>query len=904
MRWVKEAWRRMLSLTRLGALERGLDEEIRFHLDQQTEKNRRAGMPADEARRQALLKFGAIDRTREGTRDQFRPVAFDDLLRDVRYVVRSLRRAPGFTATALITLALGIGATTAVFSVVYAVLIKPLPYPRADEIVSLEHRATGVNEPDGRVREFSASLYFTYRDQNRTFQTLGLWSTGTASVTGGVEPEEVRTLNVSDGTLQALGVAPTIGRWFTKDEMRDEVRTGPSDAVILTSGYWQRHFGGDTAILGRRVIVNARPRTIVGVMPARFRFMDYDVDLIRPDEPDRKKVHLGGFIYQGLGRLRPGVTLAQANADFTRLIPVWLNAWPSPPGLDRQLFAGMRLTPALVPLSHAVVGNVSDVLWVLLATIGLVLLIACANVANLLLVRTEGRQHERAIRAALGAGRRRIARECLVESLVLALAGGVLGLGLAFAALRLLVLVGPESLPRLRDIAIDPTVVAFTVIVSIGSGLLFGMIPVLRLGAPQVGLSMRGSGWGSTSSRKGHRTRNTLVVLQVALALVLMVASALMVRTFVALRAVAPGFTAPEHVQLVRVAIPEALVADPEHVLGEQAAMRDRLRAIPGVTAVSFGDSAPLEDGANEATFVENARSGKPGGAPIRRLKLVAPGFLAAVGTPIVTGRDITWDDIHQRRPVVIVSENFAREYWRTAAAALGKRISENPTTSPWREIVGVAADVHDDGMQRPAPPIVYWPILMENFWGNRINLPRAVTFVIRSSRTGNAGFLDEVQQAIWAVNGSVPLARVSTLGDLYDRSMAQASFALVMLAVAGIMALVLGVVGIYGVIAYAVTQRTREIGIRVALGAPLGALKRMFVRQGLGLASVGIACGLAAAVVTTRVMAFLLFGISPLDPASYLAGALSLLIAAAVASYVPARQTTSVDPIDALRAE
>ena len=789
------------------------------------------------------------------------------------------------------------------FSVVYAVLIKPLPYPLADEIVSLEHRATGLNEPDGRVREFSASLYFTYLDQNRTFQTLGLWSTGTASVIGSVHPEEVRTLRVSDGTLQTLGIPPAIGRWFSKDEMRDEVRAGAGDAVMLTSGYWQRHFGGDTAILGRRVIVNARPRTIVGVMPARFRFLDYDVDLILPDQPDRKKVHLGGFIYQGLGRLRPGVTPAQANADIARLIPVWLKAWPSPPGLDRQLFARIGLAPALVPLSQAVAGNVSDVLWVLLATIGLVLLIACANVTNLLLVRTEGRQHELAIRAALGAGRRRIARECLVESLVLALAGGSLGLGLAFAALRLLVLIGPESLPRLRDIAIDPTVVGFTAIVSIGSGLLFGIIPVFRQGAPQVGLALKGSGRGSSSSRERHRARNTLVVLQVALALVLLVASGLMVRTFVALRAVEPGFTAPEHVQLLRVAIPETLVADPEHVLGQQAAMRDRLAAIPGVTAVSFADNAPLEYGANEATFVENEPSGQLGGAPIRRLKLVAPGLLAAVGTPMVTGRDITWDDIHQHRPVVMVSEKFAREYWRTPDAALGKRIRENPT-SPWREIVGVAADIHDDGMQRPAPPIVYWPVLMENFWGNRINVPRGVTFVIRSSRAGTAGFLEEIQQAIWAVNGSVPLARVSTLGELYDRSMAQASFALVMLAIAGTMALVLGVVGIYGVIAYAVTQRTREIGIRVALGAPLGALKRMFVRQGLGLACLGIACGLTAALATSRVMRFLLFDVSPLDPASYLAGALLLLIAAAVASYVPARQTTSVDPIDALRAE
>jgi predicted permease len=671
MGWIGDAWRQIRALTRLASLERGLDEEIRFHLDQQTEKHRRAGLPADEARRQALLSFGAIDRATEGSRDQFRPVRVDDLLRDLKYTVRGLRRSPGFTATALVTLALGIGATTAVFSVVYAVLIKPLPYPHAERLVSLEHTSAGRAAQDSQIQEFSASLYFTYLDRSRSFQALGLWSTGTVSVTGSANPEEVRALHVSDGMLQTLDVRPVIGRWFSKDEMSDEIRTGPAGTAMLTFGYWQRHYGGDTAVVGRRITVNARPRTIVGVMPARFRFLDYDVDLILPDQPDRKKLHLGGFVYRGLGRLRPGVTLAQADADLARLVPVWLNEWPSPPGLDRQLFAGMRLTPTLVPLSQAIAGSVGDVLWVLLATIGLVLLIACANVANLLLVRIEGRQHELAIRAALGAGRRRIARECVVESLVLALAGGVLGLGLAFAALRLLVLIAPASLPRLGDIAIDPTVVGFTLIVSMGSGLLFGIIPVFRHGAPQVGPALRGSGRGSSSSRERHRTRNTLVVLQVALALVLLVASGLLVRTFIALRAVQPGFTAPEHVQLVRVAIPETLVEDPERALHDLAAMRDRLAAVPGVAAVSFADAAPLEDGANEATFVENAPSSETVRAPIRRLKLVAPGLLAAVGTPILTGRDLTWDDIYQHQPVVMVSEKFAREYWRTPEAAL-----------------------------------------------------------------------------------------------------------------------------------------------------------------------------------------------------------------------------------------
>jgi predicted permease len=898
MRWISDGWRRIRTLTRLHALDRGLDEEIRFHFDQQTEKNRRAGMPPEEARRRAVARFGQIDRVRDRTRDQFRPVAMEDLVRDVRYACRGLRRAPGFTTVAVLTLALGIGATTAVFSVVHAAILTPLPYPRAEALVSLDHTGTALNFPDGRVPEVSGSLFYTYRDGNRSLQQLGLWSRRTASVTGTSRPDEVQVLNVSDGTLQTLAVTPMAGRWFT----RDETTAGSRDTAILMHGYWQRRFGGDLSAVGRTITVNGRTRTIVGIMPADFRFLDEDIDVILPIQLDRKDLHLGGFNFRGIARLRPGVTLAQANADLTRLIPIWLDSWPVPGGLTRAVFADVRLTPHLVPLSQAIVGSVADVLWILLATIGLVLLIACANVANLLLVRSEGRQHELAIRAALGAGRRRIARESLLESLVLALLGGGLGLALAFAALRLLVVLAPATVPRLHDAAIDPAVVAFTSLISIACALLFGIFPVLRQRTPQITAALAGSGRTASGSRERHRTRNALVVLQVALALVLLVASGLMVRTFLALRDVTPGFTISHPVQLVRVGLPEALIQDSEAVLAQQAAMRDRLAAIPGVTQVSFIDTAPLENGPREKTFVEQT-PGVSSGAPVRHFKFIAPGYFATVATPIVAGRDITWDEVYQLRPVTMVSENLAREHWGSANAALGKRITEDPN-SPWREIVGIVGNVHDDGMAYPAPAIVYWPALVRNIWGERVFVSRSVSFVIRSSRTGSDAFVEDVRRAIWSVNGNVPLAQVRTLDDLYRRSMTQTSFALVMLAIAGTMALVLGVVGIYGVIAYTVTQRTREIGIRVALGAQRGALKRMFVRQGLVLAGAGIVCGLAAAVAVSRVMAFLLFQISPLDPVTYLVGALGLLVAAAFASYIPALHTTSVDPIVALRNE
>jgi predicted permease len=673
---------------------------------------------------------------------------------------------------------------------------------------------------------------------------------------------------------------------------------------MLTFGYWHRRYGGDMSVIGRSMTVDSRPRQVIGVMPKGFRFLDTDADIILPYRFDRNRLLLGQFNYQGLARLKPGVTLTQANADVARMIPTWLKAWPSPPGIDPKMFENARIAPALRPLKEDVVGDVGNVLWVLMGTIGIVLLIACANVANLLLVRAEGRQHELAIRAALGAGWGRIARELLLESLVLGFVGGTLGLGLTFGALRLLVTAGPASLPRLSEISVDPAVLSFALIISLLSGLLFGFIPVMKHAGPHVAEALRGSGRTSSGSKERHRARNTLVVVQVALALVLLVGSGLMIRTFQALRAVQPGFILPDQIQLVRLDIPVAQVGDPERVFRMQIDIRDRIAAIPGVAAASFTSSAPMEPfNDNDSLLAEDHSYARGQIPPIRRFKFVSPGFFQTVGTPLMAGRDLTWADVNDHRPVAVISENLARELWREPAAALGRRIRENPA-NPWREVVGVVADVHDNGVHEQAPTIVYWPVLIEHFWRDRIRVPRSVTFVIRSSRTGTESFLNEVREAVWSVNASVPLAQVRTLGDVYERSLARTSFTLVMLAIASIMALVLGLVGIYGVISYAVTQRTREIGIRVALGAQHSELKRMFVRDGLMLAGVGVACGLAAAFPLTRLMTSLLFGISPLDPATYVAVSLVLVGAAALASYVPAHRATAVDPVEALRAE
>jgi putative ABC transport system permease protein len=898
MRSIRESWRRLRSLTRLDGLDRGLDEEIRFHIEQQVEKGVRAGLTPAEARRFAYVKFGGVERAKEGARDEFRPAVLQDSLRDLRYAVRALRRAPVFTVVAALTLALGIGATTAVFTVVHGVLIKPLPFRDADALVTLKHTSPNVNA--GPPVGVALSLLVTYSRENRSFEHVGVWSRGTENALVGTVPEEVTTLNVSAGTLRALGIQPAMGRWFTEDDQTP----GAPETVIIMDGFWGRRFGRDPAIIGRQITVDSRPRLVVGVMPASFRFLDETPDLVLPLRIDPATLTLGGFNFEGLARLAPGVTVERASADLGRMVPLWLEAWPSFPGIERSAFA--RVTPLVRPLKQELVGNAGDMLLVLMGTIGIVLVIACANVANLVLVRVQGRDHELAIQTALGAGRGRLTRQLLVESLVLGLMGGAAGLLLAFAGLRLLSTIGPATLPRLHEISLDPAVLLFTLVLSVSSALLVGSIPVAGFGDRRLSLILRAGGWGTSDSQQRHRARNILVVVQVALALILLVGSGLMVRTFLALRSVPPGFTDPDHVQLVRVTLSEAQVGDPVRVLRLQRDMLDRLAAIPDVTDASFTGNVPMAAGERSRSTIIRADmpiadpSAPP---PLRWFRYVAPGFFRIIGTRLVAGRDFTWTDFDERRPVVVISENLARELWREPQAALGNSIREG-AGSPWREVVGVVGDVYDDGVHRPAPTIVYWPAFMATFQGQPLNVRRAVTLAIRSSRAGSESLLSDVRDAISSVKADVALTRVRTLGDVYGRSMAATSFAVVMLAVAAAMALVLGIVGIYGVIAYAVTQRTREIGIRAALGASRRELAAMFVRHGVTLALAGVMCGLAGATALTRLMASMLFGTSPLDPTIYVLMSLGLIAIAAFASYVPARAAVLIDPVRTIRGE
>jgi putative ABC transport system permease protein len=806
-------------------------------------------------------------------------------------------RSPIFTAVTLATVAIGIGANSAIFSVVNGVLLKPLPYADEERLVGVWQSAPGIGI---NKLQLSFSDYFTFLDENRSFQELGLWNGNSVSITGLGAPEQIWSLDVTSGILPALGVQPAIGRWFSA---KDDSPGSPATA-ILTYGYWTRKFGGDASAIGRRIVVDGEAKEIIGVMPQNFRFLDENPDLIVPFQSDRSKATLGNFSFQGIARLKPGVSLAQANLDLARMIPIVSTKFPPPPGFSVKLFEDVKVLPDVHPLKQDVIGDLGRVLWVLMGSIGVVLLIACANVANLLLVRAEGRQQELAIRSSLGANWTEIARELLMESVFLGVAGGILGLGLAYAGLKVLVSIAPASLPRLQDISIDPRVLLFTLTISLVAGLLFGLIPVLKYGAPSMASVLRAGGRTLSQSKERHRVRNTLVVLQVALALILLISSGLMIRTFQALQRVQPGFTNAGQLQTIRLFIPEAQVKEPERVARMLQEMQQKISEIPGVSSASFANWVPTDgNNSNDLLYAEDRTYREGELPPIRRFHFVAPGFFHTIGTRLIAGRDYTWTDIQDKRNVVLISENLARELWRDPSAALGKRIREG-MKDDWREIIGVVQNIHDDGADQKPPASVFWPVMLKNIYDQPTVVQRRAVFAIRSTRAGSESFIKEIRQAIWSVNANLPLTGIRTMEEVYRGSMARSSFTLVMLAIAGSMALLLGVVGIYGVISYSVSQRTREIGIRIALGAQPLTLRTMVVRHGVLLASIGVAFGLAGAAALTRLMSTFLFDISAVDPITYGAVSVGLLVAAAAASYIPAHKASSLNPVEALRAE
>src|SRR5690348_12377464 len=754
--WLFTIRLRLRSLFRGAQADQELADELRDHLERKTEEYVAQGITQEEAHRRARLDLGGIEQTKEKCRDARRVNWIQDFARDLRLGLRMLRKSPGFTAVAVLTLTIGIGANGAIFAVIENVLLKPLPFPDSAQLVDLGHDVPGIGL-HGRSAPF---LYFIYGEQSRSFQSVGLWRENSNNLTGLAEPEHVRSLALTSEVLPMVGVQPLLGRLFSAAD----TAPGAPLTVMLAYGLWRDKFGADASMIGRNIIIDGQPRQIIGVLPRNFWFMDSKAAVVLPLQFDRNKTYLGQFQYSGIARLKPGVQLAQASADCARLIPVATRSFPPFPGLSLASFERMRTTPALTSLKASVLGDIGGVLWVLMGTIGLVLLIACANVANLMLVRTQGRQQELAIRSALGAGWWQIARELLLESLVLGVAGGAVGAGLAVAALHLLQVLHPANLPRLEQISMVAGSVVFTFAISVFAGLLFGLIPAIRYAGGGVASALRTAGRGASGSRQRDRVRDTLVVVPVALALVVLISSGLMIRTFQALRHVNPGFVRPEELQTFDISIPRSISAAPVAVTRMEQSIAAKIAAVPGVSSVGLTNDVPMSSGHwYDPVQIEGREADN---LPGRVYKFVSPGLLATMGNSLVAGRDFTWEDLYDQHRVAMLSENLARELWGTPQAALGKHI-RHVSTSPWLEVIGVVGDERADGVDKPAPETVYWPLLMDHFAPEPLYGTHDVSYVVRTPRACSSALMQEISQAVCSVSKELPLANPQTLAAL-----------------------------------------------------------------------------------------------------------------------------------------
>jgi putative ABC transport system permease protein len=805
----------------------------------------------------------------------------------LRHAVRTLVRAPTFALATVVTLAVAIGAASAIFAVVDGVLLNPLPFPQPDRLIAVRHLTPTIDDDE---HDGSPAFYFTYRDHNTTFESVAMWMPNTATVTGGGDPEEIRAVRATFEFLPTLRVEPLLGRRFT--ELDDT--PGSPGTVMLSYGYWQRRFGGKRDVVGQTLTIDGAPTEIVGVLPATFRFLEEQAEVLAPARPDRARAVAAGFGERLIARLKDGATLTSASADVARMIPLYYDAF-LPPDASRDAADSRRLSPSLRPLKERVVGDLEEVLLVLAGTIGMLLAIACANIANLLLVRTEARRQELAIRAALGAGWGAIARSLLLESAALALLGGAAGLLLASAVLPALLALAGSTLPSALEIGIGANVVLFAAAVSLLCGALLCAIPIAKHAAPRVVEALHGAARSMTAGRETHGARNTLVVVQVALALVLLIGAALMIRSFVALRAVDTAIHDPARVQTLRVFVPSASVPEFTRVVRMQNGIAERIAALPGVESVAYASRRPLLGDGPSGPFVFDD---SPESAETE-FRYASPGLFATLGTPLLAGRDFEWADAYENRAVAIISENIATERWGSAEAALGHTLGRN-ATAPQSTIVGVVGNIRHYGVDQRAPETVY---LTQSEFGAQF-ASRTVFFFVRSERAGTPVFTEELHRTVWAVNPDLPLGSVEPLSAQYDRSLARRSLTLVLLAITSGMALLLGVVGIYAVIAYVLAQRTRELGIRLALGARAGTLKSMLVGQVLALVGVGIVLGLGGAALTTRLMESLLFGITPFDAATYAGVSAALLAVALLAGYLPVRRITRLDPMQSLRAD
>jgi predicted permease len=844
----------------------------------------------------AQRQFGNAMLVRERARQADPVFRVEIVLKDIRYAMRSLLRVPGFTLAACMTLALAIGASTAIFTVTYRVLLNPLPYPDSARVLTLDFGNPAANLPSG-FRSISSQQYFQYLDRASTLSSLAAYQVDDLTLSGQGVPERLRVSRVTPSLGSVLGVSPVVGRWFAENEGLP----GAPPVAILSHGLWTSRYGADAAIVGRSVDLDGVPAEVVGVMPQSYAFPETETAVWVP-LPLTRATASPGYQYTAVARLRNGATIDAARTELTRLTN---DLEATAPGNGYRQFVSTAVT-----LIEGTVGRVSTMLWMLLASVGLLWLLACANVANLFLVRAEARQRDVAVRRALGAGRGGIARVFLAESALLALVGGAGGLVLAAATTRLLVTLGPASLPRLEEVRLDTVSLLFMGALTAVTALALATLPMLR--AVRIAPSLQGAGRSKTASRRSHHARHALMASQVALSLVLLVTSGLLVRSFLGLVAVDPGFDAGSTLTF-QVGLPAAQYPNRERVVAFHHAVLDRVTALPGVTAASASTCLPLSSRGFcfGNTLAVEGRPEQPGRIPRPvAQRAVAGGYFEAMRMRIIRGRGLNRDDVDRREPVVVVDEAMVNAYF-PGEDPIGRRIAfgYGSRNGPWRTIVGVVQNTVTTSLAELNPvPKLYLPMStsgapdlpVSGVLGPGISV---MSYVVRSS-TPPLGLAPALRRTIDEIDATIAMARVETLENSLVRAAEQAAFTTALIAIAAAVALLLGLVGIYGVVSYVVSQRTGEIGVRLALGAKPGGVVAMIVRQGGIVALAGVLAGLAVALIGGRLIESLLYNVSPRDPAVFIATAVTLFGVATLACWMPARRAARVSAVEALRAD
>ena len=880
---------RLRSLFRRRQVERELDEELLYHIERQAELYIAQGMSPNAARAAAVRAMGGIERRKDEVRDTRGVMLLEDLSRDTRYAFRTLRRAPGFTAVAAITLALGIGANTAIFTVVNGVLLRPLPYHDASRLVVIQHEQMGTVAP---------ANFLDWKAAVTAFERMGIAEYWTPNLTGTDKPEELRGIRLSADMLPLLGVRPLLGRVFTPDEEHQ----GHERVAVLHHDLWQTRFGGDPEVIGRTIALDGEPHTVIAVMPSGFRFVPYwaaSAQVAAPLVLDARRTDRRGASLRAFGRLTPGVTLAQARRELSTVA-----------ARLEQEYPGTNAGVTAYPLRDIVVGDVRPALLILLAAVGLVLLIACANVAHLQLMRAAAREREMAVRAALGGSRGRLVRQSLVESAILAGIGAMLGLVLAYASVRILTLMGPTNLPRLDAIRMDGGALAFLAAVTLLAGIAFGLPPALAASHVDVHHGLKEGSRSVGDGVRRRRMRSALVVSEFAMALLLLVGAGLVMRSFIELLRVDAGFDR-HNVLSMTVSLSGTRHAAAERRTPFFRDLVERLAELPGVETASAINHLPLlGDAWRMPVALEGRPPEPPGEGPSAMFRVVRPGYFRTMRIPLLSGRDFTIADEESSARVVIVSQAMARRHW-PAESAIGKRITiGDGTTSPdWFTVVGIVSDAKQSSWSEPSLETTYFPHLpavpdaegpptLAGFLS-----PTYMTLVLRTA-SNPAELTQAVGRTVRAMEPDAPLADIATMEQAIAGQLAQPRFYLLLLGTFAAVAVALAAVGVYGVISYSVTRRRHEIGVRMALGATRGDAFRLVVRQGMRLAVVGGIIGLVGALGATRFLRTLLYGVRPDDPTTFLLVALVLAVVALAACSLPALRASRVDPAIALRAE